>query len=94
MVQKEDDPVRWLAANIRVDFRGNSEIMRVSLTSEKPEEAAILVKAVVEAYMNEVVDADRNARNGRIGDIGQACTTKKRRKCATARAISGPWPSN
>ncbi len=66
LVQKEDDPVRWLAQNIRVDFLGNSEIMRVSLTSEKPEEAATLVKAVVDAYMNEVVDVDRNARNARL----------------------------
>ena len=31
MVQKEDDPVRWLARNLRVDYPGNAEIMRVSL---------------------------------------------------------------
>ncbi len=66
VVQKEEDPVRWLARNIRVDFPGNAEIMRVSLTSEKPEEADILVGAVADAYMNDVVDVDRNARNVRL----------------------------
>ena len=57
-------------------------IMRVSLTSEKPEEAATLVKAVVDAYMNEVVDVDRNARNARL-EILDKLTTIKRPKCET-----------
>ena len=40
--QKEDDPVRWLARNLHVDLPLNSEIMRVSLTTSQPEEAAVL----------------------------------------------------
>ena len=66
VVQKESDPARWLARNIRVDFPGDAEIMRVSLTSEKPEEAAVLLQAVVDAYMNEVVQVDRNKKNARL----------------------------
>ena len=66
-VKKEDDPVRWLARNLRVEFPGNAEIMRVSLTGEKPDEAAVLVGAVVDAYMNEVVDVRAKAAEGPVG---------------------------
>ena len=66
VVQKEDDPVRWLAKNLRVDYPGNAEIMRVSLAGERPDEVAVLVGAVVDAYMNEVVDAERHRQRDRL----------------------------
>jgi hypothetical protein len=77
VVQKEDDPVRWLARNLRVDFQGNSEIMRISLTGDHPDEVATLVGAVVDAYMNEVVDADRHRQRERMNDLDRLFTEKE-----------------
>jgi polysaccharide biosynthesis transport protein len=69
VIQKEDDPVRWLAKHLRVDFPGNAEIMRVSLTGDRPDEAAVLVSAVVEAYMNEAVDSERKRKAKRQDEL-------------------------
>jgi capsular exopolysaccharide synthesis family protein len=77
VVQKEDDPVRWLARNLRVDFPGNAEIMRISLTDDHPDEAATLVGAVVDAYMNEVVDAEGNRQRDRMKDLDRLFTEKE-----------------
>jgi len=77
-VQNEDDPVGWLAENLRVDYPGKAEIMRVSLTEARPDEAAILVGAVVDAYINEVVDAERHRQRDRLDDLDRLYTEKEK----------------
>ena len=94
VVQKQDDPVKWLARNLRVELPPNSEIMRVSLTTSKPDEAALLVGAVVDAYMNEVVDAERHRKAGTAERPGSPVHGKRERKCAAAGPSSSNWPSN
>ena len=69
VIQKEDDPIRWLAKNLRVDYPGNAEIMRVSLTGNNPDEAAELVRAVVEAYMNGAGDAERRDKREHLKEL-------------------------
>ncbi|MGO9109289.1 MAG: AAA family ATPase [Thermoguttaceae bacterium] len=77
VLQKEDDPVRWMARNLRVELPTNSEIMRVSLTTSNPAEAALLVQAVVDAYMNEVVDAERHRQQDRLNELDKLYTDKE-----------------
>ena len=77
LVQKQDDPVRWLAKNLHVDYPGNAEIMRVSLTGTQPDEVAVLVGAVVDAYMNEVVDAERHRQRDRLNELDRLYTEKE-----------------
>ena len=77
VIQNEDDPVRWLAKNIRIDYPGNAEVMRVSLTCAKPEDAATLVGAVVDAYMSEAVDAERRRQRDRLNDLDHIFTEKE-----------------
>jgi capsular exopolysaccharide synthesis family protein len=74
---KEEDPVRWLSRNLRVDLPPNSEIMRVSLTTPDPDEAALLVGAIVDAYMNEVVDAERRRQQDRVSDLDRLYVEKE-----------------
>ncbi len=76
-LQTEDDPVRWLARNLRVEFPNNAEILRVSLTTSKPEEAEALVNAVVDAYMAEVVDAERHRQERRLKDLDRLYDEKE-----------------
>jgi polysaccharide biosynthesis transport protein len=76
-IQKEDDPVRWLSKNLRVDFPGNAEIMRVSLSCTNPYEAATLVDAVVDAYMSEAVYLERDRQRERLRAIEGLYTDKE-----------------
>jgi len=77
VIKKEDDPVRWLAKNLRVDFPGNAEIMRVSLSGDRADEVAVLVRAVVDAYMNEAVDAERHRQKNRLDDLERLYAEKE-----------------
>jgi hypothetical protein len=69
IVRKEEDPVHWLAKNLRVEFPDNAEIMRVSLTGDQPEEMAALVNAVVGTYMSEAVEVERALRKQRLIEL-------------------------
>ena len=54
-LKKQDDPVKWLEENLIVEFSENSEIMKVMLTGENPQELADIVNAIHSAYLREVV---------------------------------------
>jgi succinoglycan biosynthesis transport protein ExoP len=59
IVQHEDDPLEWLQRELVVKFMRDSEILRISLRSRNAEEAEDMVKAVQEAYMDEIVFNER-----------------------------------
>jgi polysaccharide biosynthesis transport protein len=77
VLQKEDDPIRWLARNVRVELPLNTEIMRVSLTCPSGDDAVKLVDAIVDAYMNEAVDRERNAKRARLAELDKLYTEKE-----------------
>ncbi len=64
-----EDPVAWLQRNIRVAFPGGSEIMRVSLSGQDPQEVTQLVLAVVNAYLREVVHVEQQENRRRLDDL-------------------------
>jgi hypothetical protein len=77
VIREEPDPVRWLVDHVKVDFPGDGEIMRVSLTWDDPKHAAALVDAVVESYLAEVVDKERAQRLERLDEFDEAYTYKE-----------------
>ncbi|HUT09883.1 MAG TPA: AAA family ATPase [Thermoguttaceae bacterium] len=72
MLAGEVDKIRWLADELVVRFPGQAEIMEVSLTDDNKEEATLLVNAVVDAYMAEVVDAEGRQKRQRLTEIQTA----------------------
>ena len=52
LVKREEDPIRWLAKSLQVDAPGNAEIIQVSLTTPDRIGGAVVVQAVVDAYMS------------------------------------------
>lgn len=76
-VQEEIDPVRWLGERVGVSFPGNGEIMEVGLRGQRPEELAALVNGVVDAYMSEVVEVERNERRRRLSDLDAVYSEKE-----------------
>ena len=70
--------VDWLTKQIHVSFpEGKTGIMEVSATQPDPTEAAMLVNAVVEAYMDEVVFGDRQKRRDRYDSLQRVCADKE-----------------
>jgi hypothetical protein len=69
--------IEWLGEAIRVECPDpRTGILAVKLTSSDANEAAALVNAVVDAYMTEVVNCDRQARRERLSDL-QATSAEK-----------------
>jgi capsular exopolysaccharide synthesis family protein len=60
MREHSDDPVTWLGENLRVDFQG--ELMNVSLSGGRPKDIADIVNAVVNTYLDNVVNRVRFER--------------------------------
>lgn len=64
-------PVEWLQENLKVGSYNSPEILQIALSGEQPEELALLVNAVKDAYLDEVVLADRKKRIGRVAELEQ-----------------------
>ncbi len=60
VVRKQANPAEWLERELKADFAG--KILRLSVSSEKRSDAAVLVKAVTAAYLSEVVNAEKAQR--------------------------------
>lgn len=76
-IREQLDPVQWVAQNLSVRFPGNSEFMNVSFTSPYAEETAVLVNAIVDAYMREVVDTEQRERRQRLSELDQLYAEKE-----------------
>ena len=78
VVRRQTDAVKWLADELAVDFPGNAEVMRIQLTAAEPHTAQTLVAAVVDAYMREVVNVERDKRRSRLDELDRVYTDKER----------------
>jgi capsular exopolysaccharide synthesis family protein len=65
VLQSEEDPLDWLAKHIKVGFLG-PEILQISLSYEDPEQARILVDAVKESYLRDIVNRSLIERGERL----------------------------
>jgi NADH dehydrogenase/NADH:ubiquinone oxidoreductase subunit G len=58
----QNDPVAWLTDALRVDFPGDAEIMRVSLKTNRPGDSQTIVDKVVQVYLAEIVERDKQLK--------------------------------
>jgi hypothetical protein len=63
LVHGQADPVKWLEANLKADFPGDGELLRIRLRSRDPADAAKVVNSVVGSYFKEVVEQGLQQRN-------------------------------
>jgi hypothetical protein len=66
LVRAQGNPVEWLEKNLQADYKLAPEILRISRSGDRPEELKILVGAVRTAYLQEIVDKERNERQARL----------------------------
>jgi hypothetical protein len=76
--QKSGDPVRWLKSRLHVTFPGNAEIMELSLTADDADQAVTLLRAVVDAYLHEVVNAEQDRKRARLAAVDRAVADKEK----------------
>lgn len=68
-VHEQTFPVQWLEHALLIDSYNSPEILKISLPGDRPKELAALVNAVKDAYLEEVVLADRKKRIARLNDL-------------------------
>jgi len=69
------DPLDWLESNVQVDFSASPEFMRISLVGEKPQELIVVLQAISDAYLDEAVNDELDARNRRLQKLNDAYAT-------------------
>ncbi|MEX0978331.1 MAG: hypothetical protein WDZ48_05750, partial [Pirellulales bacterium] len=60
--ENSDDPVSWLKGQLLIDYPDDAEIMRIALKAKRSDEAVKLVDEVVNVYMKEIVQHDKQLR--------------------------------
>src|SRR5262249_36849528 len=66
VVQRHANPVAWLEKAIKADYSIAPELLSISLSGENPDELVLLVNAVREAYLKEIVNREQNELNTRL----------------------------
>ncbi len=86
------DLVKWFADRLQVSFPGKSEIMEVSLRTDDGIDAPTLLNAVVDAYMSEVVNAERDRMQRRYDELDIICNDKEQELRTGNEKTSKAWP--
>ena len=73
-LRAEEDQVRFLMEEVRVSFFGKSDIMVVSMSSPRGDDAKKIVEAMVRAYLEEIVYADQKEKIKRIETLTRLLT--------------------
>ncbi len=68
--EQEEDPVQWLERTLVVDFP-SPEFMRIILSGDRPEDQIRIVNAVTKAYMENIVNVEKNERRERQERLGK-----------------------
>jgi capsular exopolysaccharide synthesis family protein len=90
-VRQQKDPVKWLGDQVNVEYPGGSEILRISMSGDVPSDIATLVNAVQEAYLQEIVNKERDQRLARLNElesIYSGSEEKVRSKRSTYRQLA------
>jgi len=77
-LRSQIDPIAWLERELRVEFPGGGELMRISLSGENPAEIASIVNAVTEAYLDETVNKERARRLSRLSELDKLYSEKEK----------------
>lgn len=69
MLQQVEDPLDWLGKELEVNYVNGSDILRIALKGPDPGESAIIVNAVMDAYLKEVVAVEESRRLKRLEQL-------------------------
>jgi len=78
-VTKSITPVEWLEKEIRVTTPEGLELPRITMSGDKPEQLKVLMQAVVDAYLKEVVNRQTIHRQERLDQLKEISTKYQER---------------
>ena len=78
------DAIGWLTEELEAYFPREAEILNVSLTDYDRSEVTKVVRAVVEAYLQEVVEAERGQKHRELADL-EAVLAQREQRIRTLR---------
>jgi hypothetical protein len=68
VVAAQVDQLQWLENEIKVEFPG-SEFLQISMSGDRPKELLVVVEAVRQVYLKEVIEKDRTDRQGLLKQL-------------------------
>jgi capsular exopolysaccharide synthesis family protein len=84
-------PIQWVEKEIKADYTIAPEILSISMTGDHPEELAILIEAVRDAYLQEIVNREQNELTTKLERLKEFYTAKEtivNRKKQTLRGLA------
>jgi hypothetical protein len=81
------DPLRWLGQNVEAVFLENTGVLRVSLREGSPVERAALINAIVDSYMEHLVNEERNEIKARLDDVEKVLSVSGERLSSMRDAL-------
>jgi hypothetical protein len=71
LIKGQDEPLQWLVENIQCEFVDNSQILRVSVSGKDSRELSLVVDAVVDSYLYEVVQSEQTEASNMLQTLRQ-----------------------
>ncbi len=90
LLSGQEDPLGFLEKHIVADFKLAPQILRISMVGNDPDGQVLIVNAVREAYMKEIVnrgESDRAAQVQRLQDIYNTHEESLRKRRQTLQAL-------
>ncbi|WP_169979039.1 polysaccharide biosynthesis tyrosine autokinase [Tautonia rosea] len=93
--ERYPDPIAWLEEKIQANYKG--EVLRIAMTGPNPNEVAVLVNAVSDAYLREHLnktETERRAHHEQLKDIYTDYQKRLESKRKELKALSEQLGSN
>src|SRR5207248_10266236 len=78
VVRQQRDPVEWLDRELKVDYKLAPEVLSIAMSGTEPQQLAVVVNAVRDAYLTQVVNKERNEKSNILNRLQQFLTEKQR----------------
>src|SRR5262245_38653043 len=69
VLQGSRAPEEWIERHLQVDFSIAPEIMSISMVGERPQELKVIVDAIRDVYLRDIVGEEKQRRNRRLNAL-------------------------
>lgn len=72
IAEQGDGALDWLAKEVNVEFLNGSDLLRIALRGERPRDMAVIVNAIMSAYLREEVTQEEARRRKRLEQLNES----------------------